>query len=87
MTLWILAFASPLAAGFGYVGVISLKNYDGRCLGLLDTQGRICTKAEFVFDYLFSGFTAGVALFVTIGWGLLLLVAALFFRKVTSRKK
>ena len=74
--LWALAFVLPLAAYFGYVGFESLSSFDGRCMGLLDTEGSFCTKPEFVFDYFFNGFTGGFTLFIIIGWGFVLSLAA-----------
>jgi hypothetical protein len=82
--LWASAFVLPLASYFGYIGFKSLNAYDGRCMGLLDAQGPICTRTEYVLDYLFNGFTGGFVILIIVGWGLAIAVAAILVRVVRA---
>lgn len=74
---WLMAFALPLLAYFGYVGWDSLREYDGHCMGLLDSVGQACTRAEFLLDYFFGSFSATHLALVSICWALILVVASL----------
>ena len=83
-----MAFALPLLAYFGYVGWDSLSEYDGHCMGLLDSVGQACTRTEFLLDYLFGPFSATHLALVPICWALILAVASLIVhRSRTSDKR
>jgi len=83
--LWLLAFAAPLVAYLGRVALESLNSYDGRCMGLLDVQGPICTKVEYVYDYFFNGFVGGFTLLIIVGWGFVIFITSILASIIKTR--
>lgn len=79
---WSAVFVLPLLGYFSWISVAALRDYEGWCSGLLDAEGPICTKAEFVFNYLFNGFSGGFTLLIVMSWGILVAIAALVSRTV-----
>ena len=50
-----LATIGPLLY-LSWIAIDILSDYQGRCAGLLDAVGPICTKSEYLLDFVFSVF-------------------------------
>ena len=80
---WSFLATAPILALLGFELVGLLNGYDGNC-GLLDA-GWKCSRAEYVFSAFFSPFILPVLLIYSVGWLLLVFIAFIVTRKISTR--